>query len=63
MMITLSDLPDFPSERNSQREILGFRVIYFQQRNFVHGQCCRKVRLTLQRNKVFIKAVWCCVLT
>jgi hypothetical protein len=36
MMITLSDLADFPSEGNSQGEILGFQVIYFQERNFVY---------------------------
>ena len=50
MMISLSDLADFPSEGNSQGEILGFQVIYFQERNFVYWQYCRKVRLTLQRN-------------
>jgi len=30
MMVTLSNLTDFPSEGNSQGEILGFQVIYFQ---------------------------------
>jgi hypothetical protein len=28
MMITFSDLTDFPSEGNSQGEILGFQVIF-----------------------------------
>ena len=63
MMISLSDLIDFPSEGNSQGEILGFQVIFFQQRNFVHWQFCRKVRLVLQRNQMFMKADWCHVLT
>jgi hypothetical protein len=36
---------DFPSEGNSQGEILGLQVTYFQQRNFVQWQCCRKLRL------------------
>ena len=35
IVITLSDLTDFPSERNSQGEILGFQVMYFQERKFV----------------------------
>jgi len=54
MMITLSNLTDFPSEGNSQEEILGFQVIYFQERDFVYWQYCRKVRLMLQRNQIFI---------
>jgi len=62
-MITLSDLTDFAGEGNFQGEILGFQVTYFQERNFVDWQCCRKVRLKLQRNRMLIKAVWCRVLT
>jgi len=52
MMITLSDMTDFPSGGNSQGEILGFQVIYFQQSNFVHWQCCRKVRLNATEKSV-----------
>ena len=54
MMKTLSNLTDYPSEGNSQEEILGFQVIYFQERDFVYWQYCRKVRLMLQRNQMFI---------
>jgi hypothetical protein len=46
-MITLSDLLDFPTEGNSQGEILGFQVIYSQQSNFVPWQYCRKVRFNV----------------
>jgi len=63
-LTTLSIPIDFPSRGNSQGDILaGFQVIYFQQRSFVQWQCCRKVRLTLQRNQIYVKAVSCCVLT
>jgi len=34
-MITLSDLTNFLNEGNSQGEILGFQVIYSQERKFV----------------------------
>jgi len=30
-LITLSDLPDFPNEGNSQGEILGFQVYIFSR--------------------------------
>jgi hypothetical protein len=63
MTTTLSDLMDFLSEGNSQGDILGLQVTYFQQRNFVQWQCCRKVRHMLWRNQMFIKAFRCCVLT
>jgi hypothetical protein len=62
MMISLSDLIDFPSEGNSQGEILGFQVMYIQQSNFVHWQFRSKVKLVLQRNQMLIKADWCHVL-
>ena len=58
IMITLSDLADIPSEGNSEGEILGFQVIYFQVRNFVYWQYCRKVRLTLQRNQTRISVFY-----
>jgi len=57
MMVTLSDLTDFPSEGNSQGVILGYQVIYFPERNFVFSRYCKKVRLILQRNQMLIKAV------
>jgi len=63
MMKSLSDLIDFPSEGNSQGEILGFQVMYIQQSNFVHWQFRSKVKLVLQRNQMLIKADWCHVLT
>ena len=48
-MITLSVLTDFPSERNPQRVFHGFQLIYFQERKFVHWQCCRKIRLNITK--------------
>ena len=68
MLIALSDLTDVPGETNSQAEgISGFQVTglcpYFQHRNFVHWQCCRKVRLMLQRSQMLMQAVWCSMLS
>ena len=65
VMISLSDLIDFPSEGNSQGEILGFQVIFFQQRNFVHWQFCMSVfisgseRVTLNMEMVCLPSAVC----
>jgi len=56
-MINLSDLPDFPSEGK-------FIYLYIFSRGILYtGSVAVKYNLTLQRNRVFIKAVWCLVLT
>jgi hypothetical protein len=41
-MITLSDLTDFPSEGNSQGEILGFQVNIFRRGILYTGSIAEK---------------------
>jgi hypothetical protein len=48
MMITLSDVTDFPSEGNSQGEILGFQVI-----QGVSQEECAKLRESVPYVKVY----------